>query len=581
MTKVSDIDAASASTAVPDAQTNVLKFVSADVSAITNVSLYGSRAEITRVAKLDLKAGQNRVTITGLPGVMLEKTLRVEGRGSATIHDVTISTTPSNEESFPELEALKSEKKVIESSQYRVSKRLEALESFLTTLSAKGNSIAQVTEVLTGYETEAAALQNQSYDLDRRLTELDRRVGEEENRTRIQSPSGELNKQVTVAIFARAEGPVELVLIYAVSRASWRAAYDTRVTTANTKDDSTPVDLIYKALISQSTGEDWTDVPVVLETASPTFGLSIPELTPHTLRVYHPQPVYRSAHSAVRKPLAPRASTSSVAYFLAPSYPSPPMACPIVEQEAMVTSAGNVTATFTIPGRSNIPSDGEDHQVTIAKLKLEARLQWVAVPSMSLQTHLKANIKNASEYTFLPGETSVYLDGSFISNSPVPPVSPEESFDCPLGVDSSIRLTYHPRTTRASKSGFYTKTQTHAYAQRITVFNTRTQPVDNVTVLAQVPVSQDAAITVKISKPALPPPAPGSGSAQQVLSDGPSGSGAGGSGTVRVSPDVAAEWEDGQEGRLKWTAKLAPQEKLLLELEWEVSAPVGTPIVGL
>ncbi|KDQ13203.1 hypothetical protein BOTBODRAFT_33813 [Botryobasidium botryosum FD-172 SS1] len=588
MTKVSDIDAASASTAVLDTQTNVVKLVSADVSTITNVSLYGSRAEIMRVAKLDLKAGQNRVTITGLPGVMLGKTLRVEGRGSATIHDVTISTTPSNEESFPELEALKNEKKIIESSQYRVSKRLEALESFLTTLSAKDNSIAQVTEVLTGYETEAAALQNQSYDLDRRLTELDRRIGEEENRFRTQSPSGKLNKQVTVAIFARAEGSVELVLIYAVSRATWRAAYDTRVTTANTKDDSTPVDLIYKALINQSTGEDWTDVPIVLETASPTFGLSIPELTPHTLRVYRPQPVYRSARSTTRKStsFAPPRASSPVAYFSAPSPPSSSSVCydAVIDQEAMVTSAGNVTATFTIPGRSNIPSDGEDHQVTIAKLKLEARLQWVAVPSMTLQTHLKANIKNASEYTFLPGETSVYLDGSFISNSPVPPVSPEESFDCPLGVDSSIRLTYHPRTTRASKSGFYTKTQTHAYAQRITVFNTRTQPVENVTVLAQVPVSQDSVITVKISKPALPPPAPGSnpGSAQQVLSDGPSGSGSGsGAGTVRVSPSVVAEWEDGQEGRLKWIAKLAPQEKLLLELEWEVSAPVGTSIVGL
>ena len=42
-------------------------------------------------------------------------------------------------------------------------------------------------------------------------------------------------------------------------------------------------------------------------------------------------------------------------------------------------------------------------------------------------------IKNASDYTLLAGQASVYVDGSFISRSDVPAVSPQESFDCPLG----------------------------------------------------------------------------------------------------------------------------------------------------
>jgi len=243
----------------------------------------------------------------------------------------------------------------------------------------------------------------------------------------------------------------------------------------------------------------------------------------------------------------------------------------IADQETIVTSAGNITATFSIPGRSNIPSDGEDHQVTIAKLELKARLEWVAVPCMSTQTHLKANIKNASEYTLLPGETSVYLDGSFISNSPIPSVSPQESFECPLGVDSSIRLTYHPRTTKASISGFVSKSQIHAYSQRITVFNTRTQPVENVVILAQVPVSQNAAITVKTTNPALPPPSGTNNfESRQEKAE-----------VVKVSSAVTAEWEDIKEGRFKWTVRVAPQEKLTLELEWEVSASADTIINGL
>ncbi|KDQ13206.1 hypothetical protein BOTBODRAFT_175811 [Botryobasidium botryosum FD-172 SS1] len=595
MTKVSDVDTASvASTAVPDARTNVVQLVSADISTIAGVSLYGSRAEITRIAKIDLEAGQNRITITGLPSAMLEETLRVEGKGSATIHDVTASRTPAPQTqnqtqthkspTSAQLQSLRKERKGTESELYRVSKHLEALERFASTLNAKDNSIDQVSEVMARYEIEAAALHERTYYLEQRLLELDDSVHEEKTRLRAEvvtdTVSSELEKQVTVAIFAPGKGPVELVLVYAVSHASWRATYETRVVTANaTRDGGTPVDLTYKALINQSTGEDWTDVPIVLETASPTFGLSIPQLVPHTLSVHRPRSRsresgrydyphrrYARSRSRSRSPRRHHYAVDEERFYDDP--PAPQM----VAREAVVTSAGNVTASFSIPGRSNVPSDGEDHQVTIAKLKLEARLQWVAVPSMSLQTHLKAYIENTSEYTFLPGKTSVYLDRSFISKSPVPPVSPRESFECSLGVDPSIRITYHPRTKKAAKSGLYTKTQTHSYSQRITVFNTRTQPVENVAVLAQVPVSQDAAITVKVSNPALPPPAP------DQNQGGASGSVPG---AVRVSGAVSAAWEDSKEGRFKWIAKLAPQEKLMLELEWEVSALATTIIDGL
>ena len=45
----------------------------------------------------------------------------------------------------------------------------------------------------------------------------------------------------------------------------------------------------------------------------------------------------------------------------------------------------------------------------------------------------QAKVRNASEYTLLLGNGSVYVDGSFISRSVVPAVSPGESFDCSLG----------------------------------------------------------------------------------------------------------------------------------------------------
>lgn len=140
------------------------------------------------------------------------------------------------------------------------------------------------------------------------------------------------------------------------------------------------------------------DVPIVLETASPTFGLSVPHLIPQNLCVFRPMPV-QTMNKSKRLPGAGMLNSARFSLAMPESFGLGQVNAlysdTIADQEAIVTSAGNITATFSIPGRSNIPSDGEDHQVTIAKLNLEARLEWVAVPSMSTQTHLKVSLEVA------------------------------------------------------------------------------------------------------------------------------------------------------------------------------------------
>ena len=127
---------------------------------------------------------------------------------------------------------------------------------------------------------------------------------------------------------------------------------------------------------------------------------------------------------------------------------------PIRNRGLVVSSKGDITATFSVPGIITIPSDDASHNVTITELELDAEMSWISVPKKSPKAHLtvrslhlrlprgglcsmdlwvQAKVKNESEYTFLSGIASVYVDGSFISRSDIPAVSPQESFDCPLG----------------------------------------------------------------------------------------------------------------------------------------------------
>jgi len=162
-----------------------------------------------------------------------------------------------------------------------------------------------------------------------------------------------------------------------------------------------PVTLIYKGSITQSTGEDWDDVPLTLETATPTFGVGVPTLTPWTISVYRPS----YAHVKYKAGPGDRFRGGSASMLAsAPGAPPPaPMASRMMDMDVLssssegqmqhrglqVSSKGNVSATFGVPGLINIPSDGVGHSVTIVKLELDATMSWVCVPKKDGKVHLK------------------------------------------------------------------------------------------------------------------------------------------------------------------------------------------------
>ena len=167
-----------------------------------------------------------------------------------------------------------------------------------------------------------------------------------------------------------------------------------------------------------------------------------------------------------------------------------------------------------------------------------------------------------------------------------------------LSVDPSIRVTYHPRSKKVSQSGFYTKNTTYVFSQRITISNTKILPIENLKVIDQVPVSEDSDICVKLVSPALGVPGEGSSGSGRTIGIG-STSEKGSTGgelktlpPLKVSPGVNAQWHDaddmrvevealGKDGKLNWVCAVPAQEKIGLVLQWEVTAPAKTPIIGL
>ncbi|KAJ7262959.1 hypothetical protein C8J57DRAFT_1183686 [Mycena rebaudengoi] len=560
--------------------TSSVELQSAVDSKIIGVSLYSSRAEITRLYKFEVKTGQNQVNISGLPNVLEAESLRVEGRGAATIHDVTVSSAKGVHipTTSPELTVLLRKKAKISSALARCEKSLASLEQYLGSLTVQHLEVSKLENVMDNYDSTGGKLDDKKAELTEQLKTIDIEITLERARIAVPHENDKLRVKAAINVFAQADGNVEIALIYAVPLASWKAFYDIRV---DMDSSANPIKLIYKAAVMQNTGESWNDVPLQLETSNPTFGFGLPQLSPWNLQVQHHMYV-ASAKSGRSLSLGPRGAATRSA--IVDEYGATIKSSEMEYATATVSSKGNITATFRVPGLVTIPSDGEAHNFTIVELDFKATMSWVSVPKMDSKTHLHAKITNASEYTLLSGTASVYVDGSFISRSDIPAVSPQESFNCPLGLDPSIRITYHPIIKKLSQSGFYTKSANYVFSQRITIFNTKSISVDRLKIIDQIPISQDSQIEVKLVSPALALPSDGGSSVKgppkkaQVLT---------------VGKGVVAQWDGtddpdqevdslGLDRKLNFICSVASQAKVNLALEWEVTvSPASAHVVGL
>ncbi|KAJ7119753.1 hypothetical protein C8R44DRAFT_788827 [Mycena epipterygia] len=536
--------------------TGAIELQSATDSKIIAVSLYSTRAEVTRLYKFAVETGQNRVNISGLPNVLETESLRVEGRGAATIHDVTVSTargghTPT---SSPKLDELQKRREKTTNALTRCGKALTSLEQYLGSLAVQYLEVSKLENVLENYESTGERLDAKKSELTDELQLIDAEIAVERAKIAVPQENNKLRTKAAVGVFAQAAGNVEIALIYAVPFATWTAFYDIRV---DMKTKENPVTLIYKAAVKQNTGER------LLRHRSGSASQS-----------------FLHGTSNYSKPMAP----SSVV----------PMATPkrgTQKSQEMgyggtsVTSKGNVSATFSVPGLVTIPCDGDTHNFTIVELSLKATMSWVSVPKLDAKMHLNARITNTSEYTLLNGTASVYVDGSFISRSNVPAVSPQESFDCPLGLDPSIRITYHPVIKKLSQSGFYNKSANYVFSQRITVFNTKSITVEHLKIVDQIPTSQNSQIEVKLVNPALSLPSDVGSSSVKGSAKTPQ--------VLNVAKGVVAQWDGvdepdceveslGLDRKLNWICAVPSQGKLNLALEWEVTvSPASAQVVGL
>ncbi|KAF9532702.1 hypothetical protein CPB83DRAFT_635276 [Crepidotus variabilis] len=567
-------------------------------SSITRLSLYTDRARITREFKIKLPQGQTKLTLTTLPNVIDHDSLRyvnkilvlyvtyyinahrIEGRGNAIIQGVTSSKTPLPDNSVRPLIILELERKRDSAKEAlaRAKKIVESIDGYMGKLDVENFDISILGHAMEVFDNTGKTWDDKIYDISEEIQNIDKQIEDETTKVEQASTSKKLRSVIAIDLFAHEAADVELILTYTVSHASWESAYDVRV---DSTDPSSKVNMLYKAVISQETGEDWIDVPITLETSQPSFGVEVPVL-----------PSWTVSHTASG---GGRGLGKGGAMRHRRILPDADDLDYMPSNDTVVTSKGYVNATFRVPGRTTVRAsvidydEDEDEQrqhqartVTVTSLDLEKEMSWVCVPKGDPRVHMMAKIKNESEYTFLPGRCNVYVDQSYVANIDMARVSPKETFNCPLGLDPSIRLTYHPTSKFVSTSGFLSRVTTHSLTQTISIHNTKSIPIHDLKILDHVPVSTDEDITVKLINPALiMPPPPNAGYNASNMDK-----------QIEVSDGIMAQWarkDDsstdatalGKDGKMEWVCAMDAFGKVNLVLQWELSTSSREKVYGL
>ncbi|KAI0636276.1 hypothetical protein C8Q77DRAFT_1252630 [Trametes polyzona] len=263
------------------------------------------------------------------------------------------------------------------------------------------------------------------------------------------------------------------------------------------------------------------------------------------------------------------APAQSVPIIMQPSSPAVAWAA-----SDSVTSRSALSVAYHVDGAVSLPSDGEAHRLTVATLAFKAALQYVCVPHETQAAFIVGTVKNTSEYELLAGPVSVFLDGGFVSKTSLEFIAVNESFECVLGVDTALKVTFRQdsKTEHEPRRSFAEPIKTTIRTTTTTISNQHPHAVSDLIVRDAIPLgNEDAKVSVTLRKPAgLAEALEG----DEVVVDVGDGEGKEGGASAKVRWSKVVDGKGGEkDGLYEWVCAIPAGKKISLETQCDIKGP--------
>ncbi|UJR08438.1 hypothetical protein I4U23_012708 [Adineta vaga] len=520
-----------------NAKASAIRFDIDQQCPVQYVTVYNDRAEVTRSVNhhFDKEGTYDLVFADFSPSVDLTSLHVSGGTGKAcTILEVSYqvcyeNTTP--EMSLTSLDQLQNELNNVQANIQKHEQELERLRKqrtwldgrALTLMNQEGqlntDKIDSMEQFIDFYYKHLSKLDDETTNEDHQLEKLKQRRDELQTKMNEHGVEGEVNRrktkrEVTITVHISSnEIDIALEISYLISNCSWTASYDVRVNNAEATSQQTQ--LTYYGIIINQSQENWSDVQLSLSTAMPSLGGALPKLA--TMKIGYGIPDYYRRRSSSTD--APTSCLKSASKYQKKSFTlsktrshTYDKSCYESDADDKSSNSINILATqtevsmssasFTILRRATINADGKPHKVTIAVLNLTSIFTYTVVPKKSVHAFLKASTTNTSDKQLLTGPASVFMNNNFITHSSIDNVCPGDTFDLPLGVDTSVKVTYKPVKKVNDIQGLISKVHLENIYHETCLINTKLSAV-TIFVYEQVPLSSNEKIKIKILRPDL------------------------------------------------------------------------------
>ncbi|NUO03196.1 MAG: mucoidy inhibitor MuiA family protein [Saprospiraceae bacterium] len=453
---------------------------------LKTVTVYPGMARLEYIGTLSLSAGANAVALKNLPSELQFGSVQFKLLdATVSIDEISIRTDRLQSKTVSqEIVRLKQQRDSLQKVLNWAIQQKEILESAEKLLNANqqvstqqvGVTPGTVQQFLTYYREELTRIRRERTDNNETLNKT------QETLTAVQNQIAELSGnasdwgfELRTLLRTQKATRVEYSLSLMTSSADWTPVYFIHATTLDA-----PLKVIFRAKVSQNTGEDWSNVKLVLSTAQPALDNTQPTMEPRY--------VYFQ-----------RAMMDTVMTFDPVAYND---AVQVVrnepEEEVWSESAFNLTSsTYTLSANQTILSDAQEHYVTIRELSIPAKMTHYAVPRSSPYVYLLAEIINNSEYDLLPGVARIFIENTYVAGVDLNVKSIADTIQISLGIDQGVVMKRERRDFGASQwLGTY-RQETYDFA--ISLRNNKTVPIE-VKLLDQIPLSTDKQIEVSLLK---------------------------------------------------------------------------------
>jgi uncharacterized protein (TIGR02231 family) len=436
-------------------------------SKVTTVTVYNASALVTREVDATGPAGRVELVVSPLPTSTIPSSLYAEGAEGIRVLTTRYRTRAIVEDNRADLRKLAEDLKTLQLAKEKIegdllavqenAKMLTKMEGFLTVTTIQATEkgglnadqaialakniresrIESAKETVT-LRQQITANQEKSDSVSRQLNGLNAGTTRYEN-------------DAVIVVEKLDAGAGKIRLNYLVDNASWHPQYKLR----SDKAGKEQVTLEYLAGIVQNSGEDWTNVKLVLSTAQPMLNAIPPDLqTLHVSAapkaaappsVAELEDQIRSLRLKAQKDFNENKHMSGVG--LVNTAGAREQSFELFNPEAavkrgcMLSYREGPTVSYRVATPLTVTSRSDEQVLEVARVDLKADFYFKAVPILSPHAFRMADIVNKSEHVLLPGEATMYSGTEFVGQMSLPLVSTGESFTVGFGVDPQIQLT--------------------------------------------------------------------------------------------------------------------------------------------